>query len=580
MRMKSKILVIMLVFAALVSCQKPENDEAIALLNDNSIEAVALELKDYTPSTPADMKGISDTCNSKTFTLVAGQTIPVGTVVVSNDLNFIYVTYNTTGDWKLDQVHLYVQDAQPAERLTPGQAPFKVDPLPVGTTTYTFIVPMDTIDCGSNIWIQAHASVSGNRSETAYGGAITPAGGNSWYGNISYLVECCEPPETECKISASAVVTDVKCYGAGTGSINLTVTDGTAPFTYLWNNAITTEDLGGLTAGTYSVTVTDKDGCTVVLNNLVVSQPASAITASATTTNISVFGAKDGKIAVDVSGGTGPFAFLWSNGATTKDISGLAPGTYTLNITDANGCKKTVEGVINEGNCPVITINNTLINLTCEASGAIDITVRGGTAPYLFSWSNGSTNEDLNGLTEEGDYSVKVTDANKCEATLKVTLIKDCHESSGIVAFARKTYDPMVHCFLTDPLLVGYGFTHWGWTNGALAETEGFTSIYELFINAGSCDVSKATKVGEMTIQHFGGTTKATFKLLPGFTMSETALYIGNEILPKDGANYTIDPAMYPYKHESLGAATNDTYSVSASGNIYIIGYALINPVQ
>ena len=574
MKMRNRHFLILFFFAALVSCQKPENDEAFALLDDDSIEAVAVELKDYTPSTPANIKGISDTCNSKTFTLVAGQTIPVGTVVVSNDLNFIYVTYNTIGEWKLDQVHLYVQDAQPAQRLTPGQTTYKVDPLPGGTTNYTFIVPMDTIECGSSIWIQAHASVSSNKSETAYGGVITPAGGGSWYGNISYSVECCEPPEVECKLSASTVVVDVKCYRASTGSIDLTVVDGTAPYTFLWNNGTTTEDLGGLSAGTYSVTVTDNNGCTKVLNSIVVSQPASAITASATTTNITVFGAKDGKIDVDVSGGTGSYTFLWSNGATTEDISGLAPGTYTLKISDANGCNETVEGVINEGNCPPITINNTLFNLTCEALGVIDITVTGGTAPYLFLWSNGSTSEDLNGLTKEGDYSVIVTDANKCEASLKVTLIKDCKESPGIVAFARKTWQPMVHCFSE------YGFTEWGWTNGALPEAEGFTSRYELFINAGGCDVANATKVGEIKIKHFGGTTTAAYTLLPGFTMSETALYVGNEILPKVGADYTIDPAMYPNIHKSLGAATTDTYSVSASGNIYIIGYALINPVN
>jgi len=93
--MRKQFFIFLIVFAALYSCQKPENDGALALLEDYSFEAVAVELKGYTPSTPSDMKGISDTCNSKTYALIAGQTIPVGTVVVSNDKENIYVTYNT-----------------------------------------------------------------------------------------------------------------------------------------------------------------------------------------------------------------------------------------------------------------------------------------------------------------------------------------------------------------------------------------------------------------------------------------------------------------------------------------------------
>jgi hypothetical protein len=496
MKMRNRFFLILFAFAALVSCQKPENDEAFALLDDDSIEAVAVELKDYTPSTPADIKGISDTCNSKTYTLVAGQTIPVGTVVVSNDLNFIYVTYNTIGEWKLDKVHLYVQDAQPAQRLTPGQAPYKVDPLPSGTTTYTFIVPMDTIECGSSIWIQAHASVSSDGNETAYGGVITPADGGSWYGNILYTVECCDVPES-CNMRLSAQITDVLCTGS-TGAIDLIVTGGFEPITYLWSNGATTQDLTGITAGTYFVTVTSAGG------------------------------------------------------------SGAAPCIRELK--------------------DIIVLSSTAINVTgiitpvsCEGNdGAINITATGGTGAFTYLWSNGAVTEDNSGLAE-GDYSITVSDANQCETSARFTIVKECEEPEKIVAFARKTWQPMVHCFSE------YGFTEWGWTNGALPEADGFTSKYELFSNVSGCDVSNATKVGEMFVTHFGGISTATINLVSGYTMSDSRLYIGNDVLPKVDGNYTVDPDNLPLSH-SLSSATTDTYTVSGlTGSVYIICYVILD---
>lgn len=580
--MKKLLFGTLFIIAALVSCSKPENDGGLASLTNDQVEAVAVDMKSLAASVTPDFKGISDTCNSKTYTLLAGKTTNVGNVVVSNDLNFVYVTYNTTGGWELSEVHLYALDNEPAERLTPGQAPFKSGDLPKGTTTYTFIIPLsDTLLCGSSIWLQAHAAVG---SETAYGGTIVPKPEEgSWYGNIFYTIECCEKPEEECKISASGVATDVKCYGTSTGAINLTVSDGTAPFSFLWSNGAATEDLVNIPAGTYSVIVNDDKKCSVTVENIVVLQPASAITASAAVTNITVFDANDGKIDATISGGTAPYTLLWSNGLATEDVSGLAPGTYTLTITDSNGCIKTVQGTVNEGNCPEFTLKGTLFPALCNNNeGKIDLTVTGGTAPYTYLWSNGATTEDLLGLST-GVYSVVVTDAYKCTGTYKTSVgfdLSECNEPVGIVAFARKTYEPMVHCFIGDPLLAGYGFTQWGWTNGALPEAEGFISRYELFINAGSCDVDNAIKVGDMTMQHFGGVTKASITLLPGYTMSESKLYVGNDILPKVGGDYTVDPASYPYSH-SLASATADSYTINGiTDEIFIIGYVVIDNIR
>jgi hypothetical protein len=136
-------------------------------------------------------------------------------------------------------------------------------------------------------------------------------------------------------ITATPVVTNTTCT-ASIGAINLTVSGGTSPYTYLWSNGATTEDLTGLAAGNYTVTITDANGCTTQFA-VTVGTDNVTITATPVITNTTCT-ASIGAINITVSGGTSPYTYLWSNGATTEDITGLAAGTYTVTITDANGC--------------------------------------------------------------------------------------------------------------------------------------------------------------------------------------------------------------------------------------------------
>lgn len=142
-------------------------------------------------------------------TLWGGKTIDVGTITVSNDEDNLYVKYETTGDWYLTQVHLYVLTSAPTERLSPGQAPYKVDPLPEGTKSFTFSVPFlpgFDVTCDETIlYLQAHAAVERivdgtTQEETAYGTCdVEEPETGAWYGNIDYMVQCCddEPPVCE-----------------------------------------------------------------------------------------------------------------------------------------------------------------------------------------------------------------------------------------------------------------------------------------------------------------------------------------------------------------------------------------------
>ena len=138
-------------------------------------------------------------------------------------------------------------------------------------------------------------------------------------------------------LSGSTIVTNVLCFGGSTGAVNLTPTGGTAPYTFLWSNGATTEDLTNVIAGNYTVVITDAGGCTANSSGNV-TQPVSLPSGTTVVTNVACFGGSTGAVNLTVVGGTAPYTFLWSNGATTEDLTNVIAGNYTVVITDASGC--------------------------------------------------------------------------------------------------------------------------------------------------------------------------------------------------------------------------------------------------
>jgi hypothetical protein len=113
----------------------------------------------------------------------------------------------------------------------------------------------------------------------------------------------------------------------------------------VWSNGATTQDLTNIPAGTYNVTVTDAGGCTQTLNGIVITQPA-AIVLTETHVNANCNGTSTGSIDLTVTGGTAPFTYVWSNGATTQDLTNIPAGTYNVTVTDAGGCTQTLNGIV------------------------------------------------------------------------------------------------------------------------------------------------------------------------------------------------------------------------------------------
>lgn len=239
-------------------------------------------------------------------------------------------------------------------------------------------------------------------------------------GCTSFAVYTVNEPSS---ITLSADVINIPCNGSGTGSIDITVSGGTGPYSYSWSpGGQTTQDISGLGLGTYTLTFSDANGCGGVYS-YTITQP-TGISITETHTNVTCNGANDGSIDITVTGGTPPYSYLWApGGQTTQDISGLAPGSYTVTVTDVNGCNSNLTILITQP--AVLTATETHTNVTCFGlnNGTIDVTVNGGTTPYTYLWSpGGQTTQDLFGLAA-GTYSVVITDANGCTTSINNIVI-------------------------------------------------------------------------------------------------------------------------------------------------------------
>ena len=148
---------------------------------------------------------------------------------------------------------------------------------------------------------------------------------------------------------------------------------GTAPYSYIWSNGETTQNLAGLFAGNYSVSVTDTNGCTTSASAAVSNQNVSFSLAE--TSNPATCTAANGSIELSVSGGTAPYIYAWSNGEATSAISALSVGTYSITITDANGCATTAAYNVIATNASVC-ITETITPAICTAAnGSISLSV-------------------------------------------------------------------------------------------------------------------------------------------------------------------------------------------------------------
>ncbi len=229
-------------------------------------------------------------------------------------------------------------------------------------------------------------------------------------------------------ISFNPSVINLLCNGVSTGSINPQVSGGTPNYTYLWNDGNTSAIRNNLAAGNYSVIVTDANGCSANSGTITVTQP-TAITASA---NAPAIGCNGGNttITVTASGGTGTLEYSLNGGTyqSSNQFTGVtaSPTPYIITVRDANLCTRTTSITVTQPAPIQISAAVTPEFCTGDNDGAITLTVTGGTGPYTFNWTDLTPPpvepQNRTGLAG-GTYSVTVTDANNCSATLSNIMV-------------------------------------------------------------------------------------------------------------------------------------------------------------
>ena len=228
-------------------------------------------------------------------------------------------------------------------------------------------------------------------------------------------------------IQLSISQTPTSCFNVNDGSINLTPIGGTTPYNFNWYNSANqmlsqhVEDPINLLADTYLVSVTDTNGCFDTIS-VEVTQPDELLISNAVITDVLCNGDLTGSVDIDVVGGTVPYNYSWNNGSSSQDLISVGAGNYDVTVADLNGCNTQQSYIISEPDLPLsATSVNTDVLCFGDNTAAIDLSVEGGTLPYIYSWNNGNTNEDLSNLTA-GNYSVLTTDGNNCQLTFSTVI--------------------------------------------------------------------------------------------------------------------------------------------------------------
>ena len=359
-------------------------------------------------------------------------------------------------------------------------------------------------------------------------------------------------------LAISNILTIDEACGNALGGINITITGGATPYTFLWNTGATSEDLlTGLSAGNYFCNVTDNNGCSIQVQATIQNSQGSLYTISNVVTDESC-SAANGEINLNPQGGSTPYTFVWSNGATSEDINGLSAGNYTVTITDAGGCTLIENFTVNNSGANLLISNVVIDDELCGNNlGAINISVQGGTSPFNFNWSDGSTLEDLTNAVA-GNYSVTVVDANGCATNGSYTI----NENTGSLSISSFVISNescgdgtgAIDVTLSTPSALTYS-----WSNGAT--TEDISGL-----NLGSYTFT-ATDINGCSVDSTGIVQNIT----GGFTASITAITDENCGDATGAIDITVSGGTLPYTFVWDNGATTEDLSGLSAGTYFLV---------
>ncbi|MEO6883730.1 MAG: SprB repeat-containing protein, partial [Bacteroidia bacterium] len=301
-------------------------------------------------------------------------------------------------------------------------------------------------------------------------------------------------------ITLTTTTTTAHC-GQADGGASVSATGGTGVYTYSWSNGVTIASNANIVSGTYTVTVTDGNGCTQTATALVPN--SGGITSAALTSTNSTCGNTNGTATVTgVTGGAPAYTYSWAGGQTTSTITGQPAGTYSVTITDANGCKYPTTVVIN--NTPGVNATmGTATNTSCFAgnNGSATVTASSGTNPYTYSWTGGQSTATATGLAA-GNYTVTVTDASGCTATV-TTVITQPTKLDTTTNYVNELCNGGNNGAATINVTGGTGAYTYIWTPN-VSSTGTATALaagtYAVTVNdANGCSISKTFTINQPT---------------------------------------------------------------------------------
>lgn len=416
-----------------------------------------------------------------------------------------------------------------------------------GTAPYTYSWS------GPNAYTASTANIS-NLAPGSYQLTVTDAAGMTAE-SVLFLITQPQSP-----LNATAQITEESSPGQNDGGIMLTVTGGNPGYNYAWNNFNNGPDNFALTMGTYTVTITDQNGCEFIESYVV---PFDAdplvINAQGSTVNpVRCFGDSNGSISPSVNGGFPPYNYDWGF-STDKDISGLAAGEYTLTVTDQNGVSDIQTFLVNSPTQLIIGLD-IVISEENGNDGAISITASGGTPAYSYSWNGPggftSTASDLTNLTE-GTYTLTLIDANGCTVQRIIPL--------GAVLNIENKFEIDVDCFgectgEIDIVVVGgqppYLYS-WSGPNGFDASTQDVSGL---------CAGTYAATISDALGQEVFTTCRIDEPLLP-LSIANNPTII-NEVVPNNGSiNITVNGGTPSYTYQWSNEATSEDLTDLKAGS-------------
>jgi gliding motility-associated-like protein len=212
-------------------------------------------------------------------------------------------------------------------------------------------------------------------------------------------------------LMAELKIDPIFCFGDEDGKITVIPKGGTAPYTFEWSTQANTAMISNLKSGIYAVTINDSHNCSLT-KETTLTQP-DKLQIQAEINDISCNGGNDGKIIIQISGGSPAYDILWDNGNDSLVLQEIPKGNYGLTIMDDNACRLDTSFIVNEPDSLKISIKANHITCLDEVNGSVEANISGGKPPYQYAWSNGESTQKVNNLNE-GLYSVTATDINGC----------------------------------------------------------------------------------------------------------------------------------------------------------------------